>query len=163
MLKHSGWRGYAADTLSTLHDLARGFQLHLREWGLQLSVEKTGALSSQPGVPAPIQVEEFVGDKIYRSTLSIWRLLSKDMGRVTWQSRPGWRNRGKRFGHLLALYGMFDRSVSAPDSVLIGPVLYRLFCVERRCTIVLILSRTTTAISDGVTPRRVPRKKGPPA
>ncbi|CAE7737354.1 unnamed protein product, partial [Symbiodinium necroappetens] len=72
--KYSSWEaldlhelGYAddaaliADTLSQLHGMAKGFQLHLREWGLQLSVEKTEAMSSAPGSHAPIQVEEFEG------------------------------------------------------------------------------------------------------
>ncbi|CAE7297040.1 unnamed protein product, partial [Symbiodinium sp. CCMP2456] len=72
--KYSSWEaldlhelGYAddaaliADTLSQLHGVAKGFQLHLREWGLQLSVEKTEAMSSAPGVHAPIPVEEFEG------------------------------------------------------------------------------------------------------
>ena len=72
--KYSSWEaldlhelGYAddaaliADTLSQLHGMAKGFQLHLHEWGLQLSVEKTEAMSSAPGMHAPIQVEEFEG------------------------------------------------------------------------------------------------------
>ncbi|CAE6970006.1 unnamed protein product [Symbiodinium sp. CCMP2456] len=72
--KYSSWEaldlhelGYAddaaliADTLSQLRGVAKGFQLHLREWGLQLSVEKTEAMSSAPGARAPIPVEEFEG------------------------------------------------------------------------------------------------------
>lgn len=72
--KYASWKplelhelGYAddaaliADTLVNLHSLAKGFQLHLREWGLELSVEKTEAMSSQAGAHAPIPVEEFGG------------------------------------------------------------------------------------------------------
>ena len=72
--KYSSWEaldlhelGYAddaaliAEKLSQLHGMAKGFQLHLREWGLQLSAEKTEAMSSAPGMHAPIQVEEFEG------------------------------------------------------------------------------------------------------
>ena len=59
--------GYADDaaliagTLESLHCMAKGLQLHLIAWGLELSVEKTEALSSQVGVHSPISVEEFDG------------------------------------------------------------------------------------------------------
>ena len=72
--KYASWEsldleefGYADDaaliagTLESLHSMAKGLQLHLRAWGLELSVEKNEALSSQVGVHSPISVEEFDG------------------------------------------------------------------------------------------------------
>ena len=50
-----------ASTLSQLRDKAKIFQTHLCTWGLNLSVEKTKALSSEVGAHLPIEVSEFEG------------------------------------------------------------------------------------------------------